>query len=380
MQLDTAYEPGPPSRIVVESVQQLDALLADDPRKHVVPPRGLEERFFDTSRQLSRLRVITHFYGAHPASQQKYVPQRKGRNPTRGLGHLKTFEQVFADISRTHSGGKLFGFGKVKRFLDLGCSPGGFSNWILGNNPRADGVGITLPDERAQWSMVVAGTHLEKSRYETRFADIVSLAMDAAESDERPVIPIKQDSSSTEPAYDLVIAGAFPSMNENIHLTTRIQLAYGQLLILINNLKPGGNAVVVVTTRAHRWVIEEMALLRQCFAKVSTGKGRYVHQERSSCYLVCTDFRATQEQIAELNQKIRETLRHVSKTQAELDAGEDGRGWDKLLTLVDISGKTEDELFEDERQFVLDFFEPMWQKQFETKYNNFVKLLNNAGE
>lgn len=147
--------------------------------------------------------------------------------------------------------------------------------------------------------------------------------MEVAEKEEYLVIPFGQGVQSTSATYYLVIVGAFPSLEEGIRRTTRIQLALGQLLILMNNLHPDGNAVVVVTTRVHRWIAGVLALLRQCFAQVSTGKGSYLHQVHSSCCLVCTDFRATPEDISEHRAKLRESLRHVSRTQAEIDAGED---------------------------------------------------------
>lgn len=378
MQPATAPEPDRSAAAIIESVEQLDAFLADDPRKHVTPPRGLEQRFFDASPTLSRLRVITHFYGTLPARQRNPAHYQKPGGAKRALAYLKTYEQAFGHISRAH-GGTLFSGGRVKRFLDMGCSPGGFSNWLLEHNWAATGVGMTLPDAQAQWKMITTGTHLEGPRYDLRFADIVSVAMAAVDNDETPVIPPRHGSDGGGAAgFDLVVAGAFPSMDEGIHLTTRVQLALGQLLVLLHNLMPGGTAVVVLTTRVHRWVVEELALLRRCFARVSTGKGRDLHQERSSCYLVCTDFCATEESIAAYSNAIRDTLRHVKKTQAELDAGEDDQAWRKLLTLVEISGKTEEELFESERQVVLDLFEPLWQEQYEAKYTKLVQFLSNA--
>ena len=71
MQPETEQDTKGPPKVIVESVNHLNALLAEDPLKYVFPPRGLEARFFDATPTLFRLRVLTALYGHHPATQQK---------------------------------------------------------------------------------------------------------------------------------------------------------------------------------------------------------------------------------------------------------------------------------------------------------------------
>ncbi|CAF5074043.1 unnamed protein product, partial [Rotaria socialis] len=42
---------------------------------------------------------------------------------------------------------------RIKHFLDLGCAPGGFSRWIIENNPSCTGLGITLPPDLGGFHM-----------------------------------------------------------------------------------------------------------------------------------------------------------------------------------------------------------------------------------
>ncbi|PSR75324.1 hypothetical protein PHLCEN_2v9187 [Hermanssonia centrifuga] len=67
------------------------------------------------------------------------------------------------------------------KFLDLGCSPGGFSLYVLNNNNDATGIGISL-------SPVQGGHHflLEEylmRRYEPILADIIQYNLDPAQAE-----------------------------------------------------------------------------------------------------------------------------------------------------------------------------------------------------
>ncbi|KAI8998088.1 hypothetical protein BC832DRAFT_616892 [Gaertneriomyces semiglobifer] len=62
--------------------------------------------------------------------------------------------------------------GEVKRFLDLGCAPGGFSRWILEHNPDSIGMGVTLPPEMGRIPMVMEGILEDPSRYHCEYRDV----------------------------------------------------------------------------------------------------------------------------------------------------------------------------------------------------------------
>jgi hypothetical protein len=73
------------------------------------------------------------------------------------------------DINNT--AGNLLGNGDIQRYLDLGCSPGGFSTWVMSKNPKAKGLGITLPVEMAGLPMV----SFPEGDYIVKYRDITKL-------------------------------------------------------------------------------------------------------------------------------------------------------------------------------------------------------------
>jgi 23S rRNA U2552 (ribose-2'-O)-methylase RlmE/FtsJ len=70
--------------------------------------------------------------------------------------------------------GNVLSKGDISRYLDLGCSPGGFSTWVMSKNPESKGLGITLPVEMAGLPMVSfpEGNYTVKYRDVTRLEDV----------------------------------------------------------------------------------------------------------------------------------------------------------------------------------------------------------------
>lgn len=129
---------------------------------------------------LVRLLYIKELYAGHPTTEERFRRIKSTTYPGNKAGaHSQKYSDAFQSMNEAMD--LPFGSNKVKRFLDLGCSPGGFSNWLLLNNPDATGVGVTLPDETASWPMTTAGTLLESERYKLLFQDISQLAMDTGE-------------------------------------------------------------------------------------------------------------------------------------------------------------------------------------------------------
>lgn len=144
--------------------------------------KSLDAHFLEVSLILSRLRRLKELYGAHPATDQQFQRQGSHSTPKNSMRHLDSYQRAFEQISAAHG---LFRYKGLRRFL-MGCSPGGFSNWMLSTNTDVQGVRITLPDEEPPWKMLFKGTELEGPRYELRFGNIVSLTMASVEKDENP--------------------------------------------------------------------------------------------------------------------------------------------------------------------------------------------------
>ncbi|KAJ6542272.1 hypothetical protein B0H10DRAFT_2244686 [Mycena sp. CBHHK59/15] len=66
------------------------------------------------------------------------------------------------------------------RFLDLGCCPGGFASYILGKNPRASSVGISLPTESGGHSCLLEEENF--LRFELHWADLTQLGVGTVSS------------------------------------------------------------------------------------------------------------------------------------------------------------------------------------------------------
>ncbi|PIL29478.1 hypothetical protein GSI_08420 [Ganoderma sinense ZZ0214-1] len=60
---------------------------------------------------------------------------------------------------------------KPIEFLDVACSPGGFSSYVLGKNKRARGFGISLPESKGGHAFLLE--HEYMSRYEFIEKDIL---------------------------------------------------------------------------------------------------------------------------------------------------------------------------------------------------------------
>lgn len=378
-------------RVIVDSVEALDALLDEG---YTLPPITARtnlflRKFADASPIYVRLRQLKILYGAHPATEEQFLANKRrmlssaaGGDP---LVHLRGYAKALNDINYAHR--HIFGGGRVKRFLDLGCSPGGFSDWLLQHNPDAVGLGITLPDEDASWEIVVEGTRLVESRYTLRFADIISLVHGCVSKGEDPTIRLEDDSSPSPDPFDLVICGAFPTMGR-ISRKDRTRLSLGQCLIMLRNLAPGGNALIVINTKTFRWIVELLAILRQCFHEVAPAKGKKLHLQRSSCYVVCTGFHGPSAQVDQFAESLRRVLVELGKMPepkagSGSDGGEDESEPDEMTAEDKLKAAERfhllplsyDALFEAEHKVTLQIFEPMWEIQTESIYWAFLRIL-----
>lgn len=208
------------------------------------------------------------------------------------------FESIFTDINLAVRG--LFAENNVHVFLDLGCAPGGFSKFILDNNPHARGMGITLPSI----PMVLDGSLANEDRYRLEKADLTLLNFDARCTKFRP--PSARINLEKN-GYDLIVAGAFPT-GQHISLAARAILALSQLHAILCNLQPGATCVVVANTKTFMWNVEMFAVLRRVFGRIEPAKHSELHAIRSSCYFVCTGFDPKSVELLSLKTRVKFAL------------------------------------------------------------------------
>lgn len=235
-----------PAAPVISTVAELNHILKKTP----VPAHLLrkltfvEQRLLQKSRVLSRLIYIKYLYGSQPSTEEHFCKARQAYHEIDSRVHLNQYSRMFGEINE--DAGSPFGPGRVQRFLDLGCSPGGFSEWLLANNPGATGTGVTLSDVEARWVMNIRDTLLEDHRYDLRFDDVIRLAMTEVSSvspvvDGSPVnLPSLSHSAFGTQSFDLIIAGAFPTLTGGVRIAYRAQLILSQIYFILRHLTVGG--------------------------------------------------------------------------------------------------------------------------------------------
>jgi 23S rRNA U2552 (ribose-2'-O)-methylase RlmE/FtsJ len=255
-----------------------------------------------------RIIAIKYNYGHNHRVSTEFENRRKQYRILPETSFRDQFEQIFAGIN--HAVGNLFTGDKVGVFLDLGCAPGGFSKFILDNNASARGLGITLLDI----PIVTEGTRLaDTKRYMVQEGDITTLNFDARSSKYRPPSArVKLE----ETGYDLIIAGAFPTM-QKVSAAARATLALSQLHAILSNLQPQGTCIVVANTKTFLWNLEMFAVLRRVFMNIQPAKHGELHAIRSSCYFVCTGFDAEQAEALSLKRKVKWALDSLKARDTE---------------------------------------------------------------
>ncbi|KZT02825.1 uncharacterized protein LAESUDRAFT_661073 [Laetiporus sulphureus 93-53] len=356
-----------------------------------------ETRFWGESVAHRRLLLLKSLYRAHPAVDKQFKERRTlhmlQATSQPSPVHLYAFEKLFSQINRELGG--CFGGGQVKRFLDLGCSPGGFSTWLLKSNGYAgvQGVGVTLPDDEARFPLqidpMLSATALS---YRVLFGDVMKLSMEAIMEGTDPIVPLGETASGAlidAAQYDLIIGNAFPTLRGPTRWWLRVQLVLSQILIMITNVAQGGSCIVTVNTKPFLWVVDAIGLLQKMFDTITPFKGT-LHASRTVGYLICRGFRATPEEVDYYAGRVRVVLRqldavadesraHEEKSPVEDSSDDDGEQLPQSFlpeALPLLTGESAAEIFDAQHRLVLDLFEPMWKAQFDAIHRDFERLLS----
>lgn len=314
---------------------EFDVPLRKSHRDDISP---FERRINEDSTLFRSLTDAKASYGSSSAVETKFQHNRTAFGQPSQL-FMRQFSASF-DIINRHVNG-LFDNNQVKRFLDLGCAPGGFSKWLLEHNSDAFGVGVTLPADKSRVDMDVRGTPMENlERYKLEYADVTQIDQSTALL------------SSAAP-YNLIIAGAFPT-GQQVPVHIRQGLLLSQLLHIISHLEDGGSSVIVVNTKPRTWIAEVVEMLCSLFSSVNAVKSKELHATRSSCYLICTGFHAVSEKIPIYMQQIRMVLDSTHEISLD-DNGE------RCL----CSSESWAELYTRAHAHMLELFEPIWKIQLE---------------
>ncbi|CAL1711033.1 unnamed protein product [Somion occarium] len=367
------------------TISQVDLLVAQGPAPiEILSP--FERRFAAASDIHRKLLHLKKLYREHPDVERSYNDRRRRQldsvSAPQGM-YLEGYKRVLMEISQDLGGA--LGNDQVHRFLDLGFSPGGFSNWLLENNPRATGVGITLPDSEAKYKYEPTGFLADNRRYAPYFANIITLVLQALRDRTNPISSLlaSNGNSRAPTTFDLIIAGAFPTLEGSIPWYQRVQLALCQVYIVLNSLQTNGIAIFVINTKPFRWQVEMIAMIKDSFRSVDTMKGS-LHTTRTSCYLVCRGFQTSRARnnISTYTRWLKATLTALDRIAIEASNDTAHPATlaenDPELQMPSISGRRDEDVFNAEHAAVLRLFEPRWREQFNAIRDEFKTVLERS--
>lgn len=387
----------------ITTIAEVDALIArseDDALSDLaIRLSPFERRFWHDSPGHRRLLRLKEMFRCHPAVDKRFR-ERRGIHIEASLSnaspavHVYAFERAFSAVNDAVSGH--FGGGKVTRFLDMGCAPGGFSSWLMKNNPGAQGVGVTLPDEEATFPIRIDSALSSTRGYHLQRLNIITSVMKSVELGTIPVMDMHVGHRGE--LYDLVIAGAFPTMQGHIPWWSRVQLSLSQLLVALNATAPGGSCVLPINTKPFQWIVDVIGMFRQLFNTVIAYKDVKFHAVRTTCYLVCTGFHGTAEEIAYFSGKLRDALTFLDTVAKEAQAADSRRGAVDMTEEADVdednygahraspedlslfSGESAAQIYDEHYRFVLDIFEPLWDIQYDAIRREFEDILRSGDQ
>nr|VWO98130.1 Uncharacterized protein [Ganoderma boninense] len=186
---------------------------------------------------------------------------------------------------------------KPIEFLDVACSPGGFSSYVLGKNKRARGIGISLPESKGGHAFLLE--HEYMSRYEFIEKDILEYDLE----------PLDVGGTfDTARKFPGKLLGRFPLVFMDGHAlrtyqhprltelaqdewraahgSYRSSLLIAQLIIGLESVTPGGT---IITRLSHVECFPSaviLYLLDQLSEKLVLHKPRAMHMSRGTCYVV----------------------------------------------------------------------------------------------
>ncbi|GLI59850.1 hypothetical protein VaNZ11_001838, partial [Volvox africanus] len=204
------------------------------------------------------------------------------------------------------------------QFLDVCCCPGGFSTYALtAGSAQRKGIGFSLPPALGGHLPAIP---LETDKYLLHFVDVTTVAAGVRVGDMAVGVPgcpvhalhlnAAPDAPPVGTCHLVILDGSFLGGKDWIHKETTLPdldnpafnvygsetaahkaLLIAQLIIMANNLGPGGVLVLRLNMFTDMFTAGVLGLLRHVFhGDVCSYKPRTCHVHRGSYYLVCTGF------------------------------------------------------------------------------------------
>ncbi|KAJ6490698.1 hypothetical protein C8R47DRAFT_976946 [Mycena vitilis] len=172
------------------------------------------------------------------------------------------------------------------RFLDLGCSPGGFTSYILSKNPSAQGLGISSEIENGGHRFLLEDRH--RSRFKIHYADLTYYRLGPLPPS---VTPDKKAMHSlpfdTNKRFDIVLLDGHPLRREpSARPGDWDRLLVSQIIIGLQAAKKGGTLVIKLADAEQVNTAKLLHMLDVLSVSLETFKPRYMHATRGTFYAV----------------------------------------------------------------------------------------------
>ncbi|KAJ6620771.1 hypothetical protein B0H10DRAFT_1791197, partial [Mycena sp. CBHHK59/15] len=218
------------------------------------------------------------------------------------------------------------------RFLDLGCCPGGFSSYILGKNPYASGVGISLPTESGGHSCLLEEEDFQ--RFELHWADLTQFQLGPTFIHD----PRLQNFPVAAGSFDLVLIdghplrGAAGAGDQLVHLHGD-RLLISQVILGLVTVAFGGT-LVLKQSKPERLVTSQLLFLLDVLcAELRTWKPVCMHGTRATFYAIAKGFGLGAQASFARRQQL---LAGLMELWVQLSYTEDGKGRRLLPTDLDF--------------------------------------------
>ncbi|KAJ7505536.1 hypothetical protein B0H11DRAFT_1979200 [Mycena galericulata] len=240
------------------------------------------------SNSLHKLNLLRYKHSRKPSEKAYFEHQRRQADAPDPALQLAWFNSMKAVLEEIDGVLRCVPDMLPFRFLDLGCCPGGFSSYILGKNPRASGVGISLPEERGGHACLLEEENF--ARFELHWADLTQYQLGPAFIDDS-----RLQNFPVSPGFDLVLIDGHPLRtamrlpDDNIYLHGD-RLLISQMIVGLASVGFGGT-IVLKQSKPERLITSQLIfLLDVVCAQVGTWKPICCHSTRATFYIVAKGF------------------------------------------------------------------------------------------
>ncbi|KAF9539891.1 hypothetical protein CPC08DRAFT_770899 [Agrocybe pediades] len=243
-------------------------------------------------------------------------------------------------------------------FLDLGCSSGGFSSYILSKNWRSTGCGVSLPIEEGGHEFLMSNPS-ERYRYTLFSGNITKYALAPAALNDPRFSPLP-DAIDYPNKFNIVLLDAYQLRTQTERLRSeRDRLLISQLIIALKSVQPGGTIIMKLAIPHRILPAKIVYMFKMISGEVQRWKPRTMHENRGKFYLVARDVGGSEE--TGLNQAT--FLRALRRVWTELTFGSKN-GYGRILKTKDLDFVvTNRELAGDHIKWLVEFGNPLWEVQ-----------------